>query len=277
MTPTVRKMLTWGLSAYAAWLVLLWLGQRQLMFPAQAREPAPEAAERAGAEVWWLDTEDGRVEGWFLPGRGVTIERPGPALVYFHGNGELVEDVPTRVAHYQQLGFSVLVPEYRGYGGSAGSPSEDAIIADALAFYDRLAGHAMVDSARIAVHGRSLGSGPATQLAAARPVPALILTSPFTSMRAFASGYLAPGFLVRDPFDNEAALERVSAPVLILHGDRDGVVPYAHGAQLAERFASTLVTFEGAGHNDLPYTSARHAEAVQGLLTKAGLLGAAAN
>ena len=91
-------------------------------------------------------------------------------------------------------------------------------------------------------------------------------------MRAFAARYLAPGFLVRDPFDNLAALEGVEAPVLVLHGRRDRVVPYEHGEAVAEAAGAKLITFDGAGHNDVPVMSAAHRGPVEGHLRAAGML-----
>src|SRR5690606_34255575 len=103
--------------------------------------------------------KEGRVEAWLLPGDGVSAERPGPAVVFAHGNAELIDHWPGALARYRRLGVSVVLPEYRGYGRSAGRPSESAIRDDLRALHARLSSHPMVDVTRLVYHGRSLGGG----------------------------------------------------------------------------------------------------------------------
>jgi len=142
--------------------------------------------------------------------------------------------------------------EYPGYGRSAGSPSQKSITQTFLAAYDALSNRKDVDPSRIILFGRSLGGGAVCALAARRPSAALILMSTFTSARAFAKRYLAPSFLVRDPFDNLAVVKNYPAPVLILHGRRDTVIPFSHGVELHRAARQgTLIAYE-AGHNDCP-------------------------
>jgi pimeloyl-ACP methyl ester carboxylesterase len=106
--------------------MLPWL-QRKLLFPSHL-VPRPRHAAHAevGGEQYWFDG----VEAWLLPGRGVTAATPGPLLVFAHGNGELIDQWPPMLAPYRQRGLSVLLPEYRGYGRSAGQPSEPALVGD---------------------------------------------------------------------------------------------------------------------------------------------------
>ena len=101
--------------------------------------------------------------------------------------------------------------------------------------YDKLAARPDVDPARIVFFGRSLGGGAVCDLAAKRPAAALILMSCFTSVRSFAIRYLAPSFLIRDPFDNLAVVRDFSGPVLVIHGDADTIVPFQFGQRLVQR------------------------------------------
>lgn len=148
--------------------------------------------------------------------------------------------------------MAVLLLEYPGYGRSSGRPSERSIFEAIRAADDWARTQPEVDATRIVPYGRSLGAAAAARLAAERPVPALVLESAFTSARAFARQFGAPGFLVRDPLDTLAALRRFTGPVLVLHGDRDDIVPTEHGRTLAA--ASPRATFRllPCGHNDCP-------------------------
>lgn len=227
--------------------------QRRIVFPRHLTPAAAGAGDRLeGLERLWIDTEAGRVEAWFLPGVGVGPAHPGPAVIFAHGNAELIDDWPQRLQPYRRLGISVLLPEYRGYGRSAGSPSQAAIGADFVRFYDWLAARREVDAAKIVLHGRSLGGGVACQLAEQRDVAALILMSTFSSVRELARKLWVPSFLVRDPFDNRAALARLRGPVLIVHGRQDTLIPVEHARVLAAAATkSRLVLYDG-DHNSCP-------------------------
>jgi len=236
-----------------AWVIAVLSLQRLMIFPRYLLQPDP----RPGLGVRGLvrltvDSPEGAVEGWLLPGDGVGAGHPGPAVIFAHGNAELIEHWPEQLEPYRRLGISVLLPEFRGYGRSAGSPSQAAIAEDLVAFYDLLARRPEVDAARIVFHGRSLGGGAVCDLARRRRPAAVILMSTFTSMRRMARRYLVPGFMVRDPFDNLDVVERLDAPLLIVHGRRDSLIPYTHAEALhAAAPSSRLVTYE-ADHNDCP-------------------------
>ncbi|MEM6855867.1 MAG: alpha/beta fold hydrolase, partial [Planctomycetota bacterium] len=138
---------------------LLYAGQRLLVFPGAYFPAAGSPDLPAGVEVWTRDTDEGGVEAWIMPGRGATPETPGPAVVFTHGNGETISIWTGEMRWYTERGYTVLLPEYRGYGRSAGRPSQAKIVDDATYFYDRLAARPEVDADRIVFHGRSLGGG----------------------------------------------------------------------------------------------------------------------
>jgi uncharacterized protein len=230
----------------ASYWLLLFLAQRSILFPRPRWAPP---GHPSGVEPIWLTTPSGRVEAWFLP-PAVRSGTPAPLLLFAHGNGELIDHWASAFDEPRAAGFGVLLVEYPGYGRSPGSPSEASINAVMLAAYDHAKARPDVDSTRIVAHGRSLGGGAVCLLATARPLAALILESTFTSVRAFASHFGAPGILVRDPFDNLAALARYPGPLLVLHGERDEIIPVAHGRALARAHARAEFRGLPCGHND---------------------------
>jgi len=127
-------------------------GVRFVLFPTWALAKAPPRPALDHGEVWTLDSDEGTIEAFFFP-----AGPSAPAVILAHGNAELIDDQLERAGWYRTQGFTVLIPEYRGYGRSKGSPSEDAVVHDFVAFYDRLRTQPAVDPARIYFHGRSLG------------------------------------------------------------------------------------------------------------------------
>lgn len=247
------KYIIWTLCIYIAYCGLLFLLQRRLMFP-RGMIPAPTSSgpRMPGLEKIWLNIESGRVEAWYVPPAAGASAGPAPAVIFGHGNGELIDFWPEELSGFTRLGLALLLVEYPGYGRSAGSPSQKSITETFVSAYDVLSSRPDVDPSRIVLFGRSLGGGAVCALAAARPSAALILMSAFTSARSFAKRYLAPSFLVRDPFDNLAVIKNYTKPVLILHGRSDTVIPFSHGIELYKAAKhGKLIPYE-AGHNDCP-------------------------
>ena len=188
---------------------------------------------------------------------GVLAKPPiaNPALViYFGGNAEEATSQAVEANRYGER--AVLLMNYRGYGDSGGKPGEQALVSDAIELYDWAAHRTDLDVARIAVHGRSLGSGVAVQLAAARPVKAMLLTSPFDSLFAVAGAHypwLPTSLLLRHRFDSLALAPTLRMPALFLVAQRDTIIGPAHSHRLAEAWGGPTerVSFEGRGHNDL--------------------------
>lgn len=254
-----------GLVLVAIYWTLLFVNQRALMFPAPPVAGAPPRP--SDARQVWLETPAGRVEAWFLP---PTAKRPGrsPLLLFTHGNGELIDYWPPAFDEPRAWGMAVLLLEYPGYGRSAGRPSQHTVT-DAILAAERWArGQPDLDASRIIPYGRSLGGSAAAILAAERPVAALILESAFTSARAFAGQMGAPGFLVRDPLDTLAAVRRFQGPILVLHGERDDIVPTDHGRALAAASPKATLRLFPCGHNDCPrpWTEIRRFLDAHGLL-----------
>jgi fermentation-respiration switch protein FrsA (DUF1100 family) len=232
----------------AYWTLLFFL-QRSMLFP---RPPASMGIDRpADAELVWLAASFGKVEAWYLPPVAGGSAR-APLLVFTHGNGELIDFWPGEFDPPRQWGMGVLLVEYPGYGRSEGSPSQRSITETMLAAHDWAGAQAGIDAARIVPYGRSLGGGAAMVLAAERSSPALILESTFSSVAAFARGYRAPGFLIRDRFDTLTAVRSFKGPILVLHGSRDEIVPPQHGADIAAAAPRATLRSMPCGHNDCP-------------------------
>jgi fermentation-respiration switch protein FrsA (DUF1100 family) len=251
--PPLLKYIIWPLCIYMVYCGLLFFFQRQIMFPrGMIPQPSPSAPKWPGLEIIWLETESGQVESWLLPPVPGSAAGPAPAVIFGHGNGELIDFWPDDLAGFCRLGIAVLLVEYPGYGRSAGSPSQASITETFVAAYDALTARKDMDASRILLFGRSLGGGAVCALSVKRPSAALVLMSTFTSARSFAKRYLAPSFLVRDPLDNLAAVENYKGPVLIMHGRHDTVIPYSHGTALRQAARTgKLIAYE-AGHNDCP-------------------------
>ena len=170
-------------------------------------------------------------------------------LLVSHGNAEDLGDIRPWLDDMHDAGFSVLAYDYEGYGTSQGKPSEKAAYEDEIAAYDFLAIRLGTPPDRIIIFGRSVGTGPAVQLATIRPAAALVLQSPFLS--AFRVLTRIPVFPF-DPFPNYRRISHVHCPLLIMHGTKDSVINIRHGKKLFElaNEPKQFVAVEGADHND---------------------------
>src|SRR5689334_13366034 len=243
---------------YVGLAVVIYFAQRSLMYFPDTAHVLPAAAGLPEAEEVPLTAADGvRVAAWHVPPRDGK-----PVILYFHGNGGALR---YRVERFHKLiadGIGLVALEYRGYGGSSGSPSEAGLIADGEAAYAFAAARYTVP--QLVPWGESLGSGVAVALAAERPVGRVILEAPFTSAAAVAAThywYLPVRLLMRDQFRSDERIAKVTAPVLILHGKQDPIVPFAMGEQLFEltRAPKHIVRFLDGGHEDLDANGALHA------------------
>ncbi len=249
---TMRSIFLWTALLYIAYCSMLYLLQRQMLFPVNLVEaPADMAVRTDEVEKIWLDTVDGKIETWYLPPQKDT-DSPAPVVIFGHGNAELIDLWPAEFRRFSEMGIGLLLVEYPGYGRSAGSPSQASITRTFVAAYDRITARPDVDPERVVLFGRSVGGGAVCQLAARRPSAALILFSTFTSARSFARRYLVPGFLMRHPFDNLAVVRAYENPVLVLHGSRDGIIAYDHGRKLAEAAPDGRLVTYNCAHNDCP-------------------------
>ncbi len=258
-----------ALLALAGGLLVLTALQRSILFPIGHIPPPPADWPRpAGLVRVDVPHDGGHSEGWLLPGRGRSPASPGPVVFFAHGNGELIDYAAPALEPYRQRGISVALLEYRGYGRSGGSPSEQALVADVVDFYDAVTARPEVDPDQTLAHGRSLGGGVMCGLARRRPLRGLILESTFRSVKVIARRFMLPGVFVADPFDNEAAVRAFEGPALVIHGTRDEIIPFEHGRTLARLAPDAALVEFTAGHNDLPH-GARYWQAIDDLLARA--------
>jgi pimeloyl-ACP methyl ester carboxylesterase len=238
----VARVAAAAIIGYAA---LVFLVQRAVAFPGQYR-PVDTEGPRAGVEQVWLETSFGRVEGWLFR----SSAPDSPVAIFFHGNGELIDDWDSALQLLAQSGVTVLAVEFPGYGRSEGRPRRDTIRETAAAAYDWLKQEPTLDGAHVIGYGRSMGGGAAADLALDRPLDALILQSSFSSTMAMAATVHVPSFLVRDRFDPRNAVAKYTGPVLLMHGPDDEVIPYAHALENAAARPGLHVVDLPCGHND---------------------------
>jgi fermentation-respiration switch protein FrsA (DUF1100 family) len=224
--------------------------ERLLMYAPTTERVPPAAIGLPDVEEIEIPTADGnRVIAWH--GRA----RQGqPTLLYFHGNGGSLANRSERIRKYMDLGRGVFMMTYRGYGGSSGWPSEAANVADARRAYDALvaAGVAPDD---IILYGESIGTGVAVQVAAEKQVAGIILDAPYTSVLDVAVmfyPYLPVRTFLRDRYETIKHLDKLHAPLLVVHGEVDRVIPVEMGRAVyrAAREPKELVTIPRAGHSD---------------------------
>ena len=236
---------------YLGALAVLVFAQRSFIFPIpQTLRTTPAAAGFPQAEEHALATADGEtVIVWHL------APKPGHAVViYFHGNGDSLAGLVERFRDITADGTGLVALSYRGYAGSSGRPSEQALLQDAAAAYAFTSARYAAD--RIVVWGFSLGSGVAVALAADQPVGKLLLEAPYTSITDVAAAafpFLPVRWLIRDQFRSDQRMASVTAPLLIMHGARDPTIPIAFGERLfaLAREPKQFVRFAEGGHNDL--------------------------
>lgn len=239
------RVLVLLLSISVVLTVVLWGLQRRMLYLPAGAPPAVQEVLPDGEDVH-LQTADGlELDAWWLPG--------GPtAVVVLPGNaGNRAGRAPLARA-LGDLGLSVLLVDYRGYGGNAGSPSEDGLVADARAARTWVEDRAGTE--RVVLFGESLGAAVAIAVAVDRPPAALVLRSPFTSVVDVARAHLGPvpAVLVRDRFPSERRIADLDVPVLVLATEDDEVVPFEQSRRVATAGGDDveLVRVPAAGHND---------------------------
>jgi fermentation-respiration switch protein FrsA (DUF1100 family) len=242
---------------YIAWFILVvsvfgglyFLANRAAYYPSKYPEGAWSVQQELHAEDVWLDTPDNvRLHAWWVPGDDARL-----VTLYLHGNAGNITDRFSAIREIVAAGSSILIPDYRGYGKSAGWATEKGLYIDSeTAFVHLLERGYRAD--RIILHGESLGSAVAVDLASRRPCAGLILEAPFTSAGDIA-GTIIPvlGPLLVHSYDSRSKIRWILASKLFLHGNRDEIIPLRFGQELfaAAQGPKTLWIVEGAGHNDI--------------------------
>jgi uncharacterized protein len=217
-------------ACYLSFIAIYYVEQRNFLFFTSTIHIVPQALDLQDVAEMQLATPDGeRLVAWYAaPASGK------PTLFYLHGNAGALVHRANRMRLYRRQGYGVFMLAYRGFSGSTGQPTETNIIADALMAYDTLAGLTPPGS-RIVVYGESLGTGVAVQVAAQRKPDGVVLESPFSSAADVAAHlypYLPVYWLMKDRFESISYIGQVKAPLLVLHGERDSIVPSQLGSKL---------------------------------------------
>ncbi|HEV7326993.1 MAG TPA: alpha/beta fold hydrolase [Bosea sp. (in: a-proteobacteria)] len=251
----ILKLLAVGaLCGYVAVLALLYVKQRDLLYPRNPARAEIASANLPGVEEVMLTAADGeKLIAWVVPPR-----EGKPVLLFFHGNaGNFAGS--GRQSLFRQLtedGTGLFAVNYRGYGGSTGLPTEEGLARDASAAY--AAASARFGAERLVGYGESLGTGVVAKLATEAPLKAVILQAPYMSTVSVAQlryPYVPVGGLMKDQFRSDLVIGKVKAPLLVLHGQRDSVIPFSQGEAL---FAlanppKRFISFPQGDHNDLRF------------------------
>jgi len=234
-------------------LGLLYVKQRELLYPRNSARAEIASANLPGVEEAKLVAADGEgLVAWVVPPR-----EGKPVLLFFHGNAGNFGR-PVRQARFRALtqdGTGLFALNYRGYGGSTGTPTEDGLALDARAAYAAAA--ARFGAERLVGYGESLGTGVVLKLAAEQPLKAVVLEAPYLSTAAVAQQlypYVPVAAMMHDQFRSDRVIGRVKAPILILHGQRDGVIPFNQGEALfgLANPPKRFIRFSEGNHENLP-------------------------
>jgi fermentation-respiration switch protein FrsA (DUF1100 family) len=250
MVRSILGFVSTGLAIYLGIVALMYVSQsRQVYFPVSTLVTTPAAHGMAYEDVFF-ETEDGlRLHAWMVP-----APQPRGVLLFFHGNAGNISHRIDSIRIFRDLGLSVFILDYRGFGRSEGRPSEVGTYRDAMAAWRQLSEELGVPPGQIVVFGRSLGAAVAAWLAARESPAAVILESPFTSapdLGAELMPWLPVRWLLRFEYDTRAAVADIRAPLLVIHSRDDEIVPFHHGRAVFEAGAEPKEFAEiRGGHND---------------------------
>ena len=245
----VARYVGWPAVAAFGSGIFYWAANRALYHPFQYPDGYWAAQEKIGARDVWLKAADGvKLHAWW-------VEAPGSSLatLFLHGNAGNLTHRTGHLRAIAEAGSSVLALDYRGYGRSEGRPDEAGLYADAEAAYRHLLAAGYTPE-RIVLHGESLGTAVAVELASRRPCTGMILEAPFNAASEVARGVLPVlGPMVIRCFDSRERIKRVRAPLLVIHGDRDTIIPQPLGRALFEAAnePKSFWSVAGADHNGL--------------------------
>ena len=239
-----------------------WAEKRLVFFPEPEVASTPAQAGLQYEDVYLTAPDGLKLHGWFLPAPHDAAGPDTQTWLWFHGNGG---NLGTRVGQLERahrlLGVHQFIFDYRGYGNSEGQPSERGTYLDARAALNYLEQRPDVDSSRVVYFGHSLGAAVAIELAVARPPAGMALIAPFSSIRDMAKLALPlplAGWAVRNHYNSVALIPRVHAPLIILHGEMDEIVPHSQGLKLFEAAnrPKRFVTLPDARHNNAHHVAA---------------------
>ena len=238
--------------AYLAMAGIMFGCQRSLLYLPEKSRPDPDIYGLPGIETVTVATADALdLTHWYHPPAADTA----PVVVVFHGNAGHIGYRVQRFRFLMDAGIGVFLAEYRGYGGNPGKPSEEGLTADGCSVMAYLSARGIAPE-RLLIYGESLGTALAIKMAAEYPIAGLVLEAPFTSIADVAQShywYMPAKWMLFDKWDAAARIGEVSAPLLVLHGERDKIIPTSFGRRLYEAAnqPKEALFLPAAGHNDL--------------------------
>jgi pimeloyl-ACP methyl ester carboxylesterase len=245
----VKTVLVLVLVAAGIWAALAWLAHRSAFFPMRYPQGWWQVQGEVGAEDVWITARDGvRLHCWWVGDKNASV-----ATLFLHGNAGNVTHRGAALRQIAAAGSAVLLVDYRGYGKSEGSPSEAGLYRDAEAGYEWLLATGFAED-RIVIHGESLGTVVAVELASRKHCRGVVLEAPFSSARDVA-GKVLPGVgpLLVWGFHSMGRIKELRAPLLVIHGDADEVIDIELGRRLfqAAREPKQMWVLRGGGHNNI--------------------------
>jgi uncharacterized protein len=245
----VPNYLAWPVLAAVVLGGLYFFANRAIYYPMKYPEGSWNARQQLGAEDVWFETPDHiRLHAWWVPHRDARL-----VTLFLHGNAGNISDRFGAIREINAAGSSILIPDYRGYGRSAGWPTEKGLYIDSETAFVNLLGRGY-RADQIILHGESLGSAVSIDLASRRPCAGLILEAPFTSAGEIA-GTIVPylGPMLVHSYDSLAKIRWIMVPKLFIHGNRDEIIPLEFGQELfrAAQEPKSLWIVDGAGHNNI--------------------------
>lgn len=236
--------------AYVIIITLAFSLQTTLFFHPEKLSESHKFDSTLPSQEVFLTTPDGeKINGLFFSAQHTKV------ILYFHGNAGSLNSWQYVYEDFRVLGYNFFIIDYRGFGKSTGDISERGLYMDAQTAYEYLLGKGFAAN-NIIVYGRSIGSGVAVNVAADKNINALILEAPLISAKKIATEkfpYLFPSLYLKYKFDSIEKINNVKAPLLIIHGTRDTIIPAHHGQRLYEKFEGkkTMLLIDGGHHNDL--------------------------
>lgn len=234
-------------------LIIVPLYEYEMLFaPSLGNGKTPQSIKLAYTDVFIDVTSASKIHGWFVENK-----KASKVILVFHGKGGDMSERINLIEKLYSLPAAVFIFDYEGYGQSSGSPSEDSFYQDALAAYDFLITQKKFKSSQIIILGSSLGAGPALYLAQHKKAGGVVLQKAFTSVADLAKlkclFFQRPYLWLRSKFNNLQRMDRINAPLLIIHSRTDNVVPYEMAEKLFNKAKEpkTLVALEGLKHDDL--------------------------
>ncbi len=246
------SFLIWGVAAYLIFCSVLFGCQRSLLYHPNQETPDPKQYDLGDVATTRIDATSGhKLFAWWHKAK----ESELPTVVFFHGNAGHLGHRAEKIRPYVEAGFGVLLVSYSYNAGSGGKPSENSLYEDgraAMRFVEKFG----IPKKKIVLYGESLGTGVAVSMAVENKVGGVVLEAPYTSIADVAQShywYLPTRYLVLDKFEIIDKIELIDAPLLVIHGEQDAIIPFKFGKALFVRAKEPKMSkfIKVAGHNDL--------------------------